>query len=236
MKDAYILKSKLKMPVFTYDMTDSTSTRAREYLRNNPDCENALFIANGQYNGRGRQGKSFYSPPGTGVYFSYICRDGPEIVCITSKAALAILDVLEAKCAVTLKIKWVNDIYLDNKKVCGILCEKVGEHIIIGVGINLTTESFPPDIAERAGSLNTDCDKADLISEIVTHLADLNTLDWYDAYKAKSLILGKQIRYTVNGISCEATAEDIDRGGELIVRSPDGTVSVLSSGEISVKL
>ncbi len=234
-----------KMPVFFYETTDSTNLRAREYLKTGKKTP-ALFIANSQSAGRGRLGKSFYSPKDTGIYMTYAF--SPEIaldsaVSVTTVASVAVMRAIERVCGKKTMIKWVNDLYLDGKKVCGILAEAVTDgavlkHIIIGVGINLTTAVFPDDIKDTAGSIGSN-DKARLIGEIANEFAisDFFNFDRYiDEYKSRSMVLLKEITYIENGKCIDAVAVDIDSAGGLVVRHCDGSLKTLRSGEISIKM
>lgn len=234
-----------QMPVIVYHCTDSTNTRAKEYVKTH-DCDRALFVANKQTAGRGRQGKSFYSPDGTGVYMSYIFKINKSLanaVSVTTAASVAITRTLEALCNKHIMIKWVNDLYLDGKKICGILTEAVttdGDltHIVIGVGINLTTKDFPDDIRDIAGCLDTDIPRERIIAAVTDALATLNLADksYLDFYRQRMMVLNKPIIYYENGVPTDAVAIDIDQNGGLIIRTPDGKTHTLRSGEISVKI
>lgn len=233
------------MKIFRYDITDSTNTRAKEYVKAN-DCDRALFIANAQSEGRGRQGKSFYSPDSTGLYMTYVFKaDMPltDTVHITTAASVAVLEAIKQVSGKSPLIKWVNDIYLDNKKICGILCETVTDyktgrvtHVIIGVGINLETKEFPKEIEGIAGSLGS-VDKNTLLDLIVKNLDKYckDGVPFIEIYRQNSLVIGKEITYTRNGASHTAIASAINDEGGLIINET-GRISVLSSGEISIKI
>lgn len=233
------------MKIFRYDITDSTNTRAKEYVCKN-DCERALFIANAQSAGRGRQGKSFYSPDSTGLYMTYVYKTDmalTDTVYITTAASVAVLEAIKQVSGKSPLIKWVNDIYLDGKKICGILCETVTDyktgrvtHLIIGVGINLETTLFPKEIEGIAGSLGS-VDKDMLLDLIVKNIDKYcaNGAPFLETYRQNSLVIGKDIVYVRNGVSHTARALGIDSNGGLVI-GENGNVSVLSSGEISVKI
>ena len=233
------------MKIFRYDITDSTNTRAKEYVRQN-DCECALFIANAQSAGRGRQGKSFYSPDSTGLYMTYVYKTDmalTDTVYITTAASVAVLEAIKQVSGKSPLIKWVNDIYLEGKKICGILCETVTDyktgrvtHLIIGVGINLETTLFPKEIEDIAGSLGS-VDKDKLSDLIVKNLEKycINGEPFLETYRQNSLVIGNDIVYIKNGVSHTAHATGIDDNGGLIINE-NGTVMTLSSGEISVKI
>ena len=146
------------MDINYYEITDSTNQRAKEYIKTH-EFDRMLFVANEQTAGRGRLGKSFFSPKDTGIYMSFAFKsDRPlcDIVHITTASAVAVARAIEEHTTYRTAIKWVNDIYINDKKVCGILCESTGGYIIIGVGVNVTTSDFPDDISDVADSLRTD--------------------------------------------------------------------------------
>lgn len=236
-----------KLKIIQYDICDSTNTRAKEYIKNEK-TDRALFIANEQSAGRGRQGKSFYSPKDTGIYMTYVFAcDMPRtsIVSVTTSAACAVCRALERVSQKKLSIKWVNDIYLGDKKICGILTECVTNrvtngtlYVIIGIGVNLTTELFPDDISEIAASLG-DFDKQTIIENIVSELekiADNPTFKDMDYYKSHSMVIGRQITCITNGETKNAMALDIDNDGGLVVKFENGDVKTLTSGEISIRI
>lgn len=224
-----------KIPVFYYDVTDSTNLRAREYIQNGGK-ERALFVANAQSAGRGRLGRSFYSPQNSGIYMSYLLKAEGELcdaVNITTATAVAVADAIGERA----KIKWVNDIYIDQKKVCGILTEAVsfeGElYVVIGIGINVTTSDFPDDIKDIAGNIG-ECDKSALIAKICDNLTNVQNVDYIDNYRQKLLWKGEDIVYIENNVCHNAVLVDVDSNGHLIVDC-NGNKKTLRSGEISIK-
>ena len=121
-----------------------------------------IVVAREQTAGRGRQGKSFYSPKGSGIYMTIALPTGEipsGVVTLTCRVGIAVSKAIDAEFGCHTGIKWVNDIFLADRKICGILCEAVsGEggkpsHILIGIGINISTKDFPDDIKGSAGSV-----------------------------------------------------------------------------------
>lgn len=234
------------MDIYKYDQTDSTNLRAKEAILSGASLP-CLFVANSQTMGRGRMGKSFYSPKDTGLYmtlalpYNYIDSDN---VSITSLSAVAVSLAIKEICDIDTGIKWVNDLYIENKKVCGILTELVYEPlnntplgIIIGIGINLSTKDFPSDIENSATSLFVNEDiKEKLYSKITENILSIKDNSFMDEYRRLSIVLGKEIRYTVNGVDFDGVALGINDMGHLKVLNNDGSNRVLSSGEISLKL
>lgn len=224
-----------------FDSVDSTSSYAR---RNASLLETPCIItASYQTNGRGRQGKSFFSPKDTGLYMTLLLQEEPNASLITPAAAVAVCKAIESLTDIKPSIKWVNDIFVDEKKVCGILSECFREngktYISVGIGINLTTTDFPPELFQAA-SLGVECPKenlslliADGISEYIAHPDDEYILN---EYRKRLFIIGRKITYEKNGSSFEATVCDINENCNLIVQTDNGNSDILSSGEISIKV
>lgn len=215
------------MNVEYFNKINSTSTYAREIFNGSP----LLVCASMQTKGRGRQGKSFYSPK-KGLYFTLALPKEYNFTHLTALCGVSVCKAIESLTDLKPEIKWVNDIYVNNKKVCGILAEAVNEGVIIGIGINLKTNKFPDEIANIAGSLNKRISKTKLILEIVNNI--LNIKDFKDYYKEHSCVLGKKIFFIENNEKYEAFAEDIDENFGLVVRMGEN-IKTLSSGEISLR-
>lgn len=229
---------------------DSTNMLARRMaLEGAP--HKTLFLAEGQTAGRGRRGKSFFSPEGSGLYMSLLLR--PEAILqkpqlITIAAAISVCRAIEAQLQVCPKIKWVNDILLNGKKVCGILTEAVTdfesggiECIIVGVGVNcaLPSDGFPDGIKDIAGALPEGVSRNRLCGDIAAGI-----LDWFqnlhnplliEEYRSRCDTVGKRVSFIYNGESAHASALGIDGDGGLIAEFDDGTITVLNGGEISVE-
>ena len=162
---------------------------------------------------------------------------------ITSVAAVAVTDAIISLTEKNPGIKWVNDIYLDGRKICGILTEsqniKNEIAVTVGIGINVTTSEFPAEISDVAGALETDVPRERIIAEIIKSLLDMcETPDatFIEKYKKRSILLGKEINYYFNGEAKSALATDVDQSGGLVVCNEDGSYTTLSSGEVTVRL
>ena len=228
--------------VLVFDTVGSTNDVAKELCK---DGRQHLVVANAQTNGRGRQGKSFFSPEGSGLYFSLtVNTDKPDFsfTGVTCAAAVACTRAIEKLTALRPQIKWVNDIYVDNKKVCGILVQAVTENgritrLIIGIGVNVSTSDFPEEIKNIAGSLGNSVDRSILTAEIVNNILELLMQEpclYIGEYKSKSNVLGREIIYIKDGIRHHATAVDIDGAGGLVVEEGQDKIT-LTSGEISLR-
>lgn len=243
--------------IYIYDTLDSTNIRAKQLaLENAP--HGTVVIARQQTAGRGRLGRSFFSPR-EGIYISIIVRpdfDLAKSVLVTSAAAVAVAESIESVCGIDAKIKWVNDIYADNKKVCGILTEGITdfetgqiESLIIGIGVNTTVKDFPEELLEIAGAVEGDYSKSALTASIITRTLDLmdsiESRDFISSYREKSLVIGKSVK-VFKGVYKSLPEEelearparvlDIDDNGCLVVLYSDGTRESLTSGEITVRL
>lgn len=230
--------------VYAFEVVDSTNTQAKRMIGEGAQLP-LLICADSQSAGRGRLGRSFYSPRGTGLYMSLAFEaesDMADEVTVTSAAAVAVCQAIDELCHTDCKIKWVNDIYLYGKKVCGILTEAMTVankiYIIVGIGINCTTELFPEEIRERAGSVGTSDREAlaALVAEkLLFQRSHLKERLWLSEYRRRSLVLGEKINYTENGEVRQAVAVAIDRNGGLVI-TENGTQRVLSTGEITLRI
>lgn len=237
------LKSSENIDIAVFDTLDSTNSEAKR--RCGDAKKPILIIAKGQTNGRGRMGREFYSPTDTGLYMSlmYTPEYGfKDSVTVTSAAAVAVVRAIEALTDRKPLIKWVNDIYTDSKKVCGILTEAVTglkTYIIVGIGINLTTEEFPDDLSQKATSLMSKVDinvlAARVTDELLTLISELPERTFLREYREKSAVIGRTVEFSEGGITLTGKAVDIDNDGGLIVETESGT-KTLSTGEISVKI
>ena len=243
-------------PFLTAEILDecgSTSTLLKERAAEGEGEFYALF-AKKQTAGRGRLNRSFLSPSG-GLYFSLILRPKmpPESsTLITAAAAVAATEAIEAVSGKAAEIKWVNDIFIGDKKVCGILCEgkidpqnSLLEYAVLGVGINVfePENGFGPEINDIAAALF----KGEEHEQIYLKLAArfLNTFKGYyddllskkymDKYIEKSYLTGREVCYTKNGILHEGRVVGIDRDANLII-DENGIRQKLFSGEVSVKV
>ena len=238
------LSGKYKnIEVTVFDEIDSTNRVAKEMESNPPQ----LVVADSQTAGRGRLGRSFYSPANTGIYMSIKMGGFSQLadgVFITSAAAVAVTDAIFTLTGIETGIKWVNDIYHDGKKICGILAESVcldGKFfVVVGIGLNLTTAEFPEEISEIAGSLRTSVPREAFIAEITKNLLDIcenrEDCDFMERYRKRSIVIGKEINYFREGVQKSATAIAVDPSGGLVVRDDDGNDTTLSTGEITVRL
>lgn len=225
---------------------DSTSSEAKRLAARGEHVP-ALIVAERQTAGRGRMGRSFYSPADTGVYFSLLWEANAPMeaaLSVTCAASVAVMRAIRRLCGRQTAIKWVNDLYLDGKKVCGILTEAIsgtGEapKLIVGIGINLCTEDFPPELVGKAGSLGArglsrEEMIAQVVRELLPYLCDPTDRSWLADYRAHSCVLGRPITWKRGDLECAGVACGIDDRGALEVLLPDGRTERLCTGEISL--
>lgn len=239
---------------------DSTNTYLKRMAhelkgsKSNPDAPWRAVIAGSQQAGRGRMGRTFVSPAGTGVYLSVFLTPGlsaEQAVRITTAAAVAACRAIETCTNKKPQIKWVNDILIDGKKTCGILTEasidlESGgmDWAIMGIGFNVYEPEggFPEELKTIAGPI-ADTRQRDLRSRIAAAFLrsfydvcqELETGGFAAEYKARSFLIGQPIHVLRSGETRPATAYDIDEECRLLVRYEDGSTEALSSGEVSVR-
>ncbi|WP_430606861.1 biotin-[acetyl-CoA-carboxylase] ligase [Enterococcus sp. AZ170] len=220
----------------------------------NGEPNNTLIVADIQEAPKGRFGRPFFSKAGSGIYMSMLLRPNQnfeEMAQYTVIMAVAIARAMDNLINTHTEIKWVNDIYINGKKVCGILSEAMSDvesgqisNVIIGMGINfsLKQNEFPTALREKASSLFPKTEptvtRNELIAEIwnqfYTILNQLPEQDFLEEYRQKSFVLGKTVSFTQAGTNYEGVATAISDQGELVVQLHDKTEKVLSSGEISL--
>ena len=217
--------------------------------------EGTVVIGLEQTGGRGRMGRAFYSPPDTGVYLSLLLRpvnaDPRQIVTLTAAAAVALCQAIEAVSGSTPQIKWVNDVFLNGRKVCGILSEAAfglesgaPEYVVVGVGINACAPEggFPPELESIAGALwnrPVPDGKNSLAAEFLNRFWTLYTAGdpaaYLADYRSRSLVVGKDVTILAGGTETPAHALGIDESCRLLVRYANGETAALSYGEVRIR-
>lgn len=237
-----------------YKTLESTNKTAKEMAIAGAG-HGTTVIADCQTSGRGRYSRNFFSPSG-GLYLSMILR--PEVLrfqnttAVTAFAAVSVCEAIEAVSGKEPMIKWVNDIFMDDKKVCGILTEAVTDFesgnlqwIVLGVGINVSIrrEEFPPELRDVAASVYPEGGNPGvrnrLCAEIINRIAGFAVLpeekEIFDKYKKRLMMLGKKITVMQGQTIYKATALDMDSAGRLIIEKENGETVSLSSGEIRIR-
>lgn len=236
-----------------YPEIDSTNKAAKQATVNGLAGHGSFVLAAGQTAGRGRRGRSFYSPEEAGVYLSVILEPKgnlQENLLLTAEAAVAVYKAVKDVTGIELDIKWVNDLYYHDKKVCGILTEAITdfesgniEFAVVGIGLNLyeIPEGYPEELHGVAGGLYADKDDASeldrnrLVASIVNYLlAETREMQLPMEYIERNIVPGKEIQIRDGDKVRKAFALEISQDGRLKVREMDGTESLLSYGEISI--
>lgn len=251
------IKKYLKVPIeeiLVYKTVTSTNDLAKQYALDLKP-EGTVIVAREQTAGRGRKGRSFYSPMSTGVYISVLLR--PELTAektlyITTAAAVAVAKAIEKISGKEAKIKWVNDIFVDGKKVCGILTEgaidfETGkmQYAVLGIGVNIKKpeNDFPSEIQNIAGSVFDTTDKevssiivAEILNNFMNYYKNLASKPFYEEYKKRMFLIGKHLTVYSGKDSYPAVAIDLDKELSLIVKDENGNIKKLNTGEVSIKI
>lgn len=236
--------------VIELDEIDSTN-RVAKGLGAEGAPEGTLVVAERQTKGKGRLGRQFFSPEG-GIYMSMLLRPripAEKAVLVTTCAAVAVARAVERICGVTAGIKWVNDIFVNDRKVCGILAEaalsavsEFPDYVVLGIGINVKPQSVPEELKEIVGCLEDIAGKRIEKEELITAVwqefgvfyEQLSTAVFMEEYKGRSVLMGREVTVLATEGKYRAVVTDIDKEGHLVIRR-DGETSVLSSGEVSVR-
>lgn len=233
--------------------TESTNAAVREYAEQGMQ-EGFLLVAGEQTKGRGRYGRTFFSPQGTGVYFSLLLRPKGVLVQqgtgLTAMAAVAMCEAVKELSGKPTGIKWVNDIYVNGKKVCGILTEaSMGlesgrlDYVILGVGVNVypPKTGFPESLIDKAGVVFDEM-QDDMKNRLIAlflenfgaYYLKQSEKSYIEKYKEYSLVTGKQIQVLSEYGKREAYVLGIDDDCRLLVEYENGERATLSCGEISI--
>lgn len=236
------------------ETVDSTNTLARKYADKGAD-HGTVFVAETQQQGKGRRGRKWESPKGTGVWMSILLKPEIETVnasMLTLVAALAGVEGINECLGVDSKIKWPNDLVLDNKKICGMLTEMSTEietinYVIVGIGINVNTEQFPEEIdnvatslsiqfgkkINRAGIICSVLEKFEYYYNIFLETEDLSAL--MDIYNERLINIGKQVKLIRKNEEVIRVSHGINKLGELLVEDEENNIEEIMSGEVSVR-
>lgn len=229
------------------DVTESTNTDAQKIAKSS--SHGTTVIAKEQTSAHGRLGRKFFAPNG-GVYMSIILKLDcvvSDAVLVTTAAAVAVCKAIESVSDEKPEIKWVNDILLNGKKVCGISCSTVVgidgiDSVILGIGVNFSEQNFPEELKDTVCSLFTSEPKvsrnifiAGILKNILSEVEEMKSRKYIDEYKKRSAVIGKEVRYLEAGVWHEAKAVDIDENGGLIVLE-SGKIRALVTGEITLRI
>lgn len=240
--------------VIYFDETDSTNTKAAEFAQKGYP-NGTLVVADKQTAGKGRRGRNWESPSGSGIFMSLMIK--PDInpnnaSMLTLVTALSVANAITDVTGQQALIKWPNDIVMNGRKICGILTEMSAQfdyinHIVIGIGINVHNEIFPEELSQIASSLMLECEgrrfhRADIIEKTLEHfekyyeifLKTENLEALVHDYNAILVNMHQQVRVLDSKDPFEGRAMGITKGGELIVDTWESR-KLVSSGEVSVR-
>lgn len=249
---AETIRSELSHPIAVdlLESVDSTNTEAKRRIASGLS-EPLLLLAEAQTAGRGRLGRTFCSPAGAGLYMSIVLHPNcpvNEVLALTSAAAVAVCEAIDMLTPLRPMIKWVNDIYLSDKKVCGILAEGVTDpaggllrSVVVGIGINCTPAAFPDEVAAIATSLEGEGAKlcrnrlaAVICDRLLSLYGELSQKKWLALYRSRSWLDGKAVVWRQNNLLYEGIVQGIADDCSLRIATPNGEVA-LSTGEVSVR-
>ena len=251
LKEAILTSAKGDYRVTVVPVIDSTN-KALRVMAGQGAPQGTVLVAEQQTAGRGRLGRSFYSPAGSGLYFSVLLRPALEVdvLKITVAAGVAVARAVQQVCNIYLKIKWVNDLYLANKKVCGILAEgaldPAGglEWCVLGIGINV----FAPqagfgELQHIAGALlhgePGDALRGQLAAAVLDHFfalyGDLTDPALLQEYRQRSYLQGKTVTAVQGQKRVQGTVVGIGNGAELLIQTKEGEQLAFSSGEVQLE-
>lgn len=241
---------KYPIEVLVLNDTDSTNRVGKEMARAGGK-EGMLIVALSQSGGRGRLGRTFFSPEG-GIYMSLLLRPSlpmEQFLRITTAAAVSVAQAIEKVTGKETGIKWVNDIFMNGKKVCGILCEAgtgaesgKTEYAVLGIGINVRKQAVPEELKDIVGCLEDFSEKVDsnlLIAEVwkafFEMYENLSENSYMEEYRRRSILIGQTVTVPDGEGAYTAQVTDIDEEGRLVVNA-GGELRRIGAGEVSVRL
>ena len=240
----------MNFTILRFDSLDSTNNEARDQAKVGA-AEGLCIVARQQTAGRGRNGRNWVSEKDAGLFFSIILRpkfDPQHFPLITFAAGIAAFDSL-ASLGIEPDIKWVNDILINGKKICGILAETVetpkGLAVVLGVGINLRSFNFPPDIAEVATSIEAETlqrtDPNSVLEKFTTRFSEVygelsgsnGSVKILELWTTRSSYeSGKEVQVKLENEAFEGTTEGLEPNGALRVRLENGELRIVTAGDI----
>lgn len=241
----------MNFTILRFDTIESTNSEALNQARYGAN-EGLCVVARQQTAGRGRHGRTWISPKDAGLFFSIILRPKIEtrfLPLLTLMAAVAVHDTLENLYQIECDIKWANDIHVDGKKICGILaetCETVNDlAVVVGIGINLKSSNFPPEISEIATSIEAETDKSPNSEELLQTLTRFLAL-YYDILQSEngaeiirkdwiersSYAFGKNVRVNLDSKTIKGKTRGIEENGALRIETSGGKIKIIHAGDV----
>lgn len=253
--NASMIQEQLHDFYHTIEIIDTIDSTNDELKRRASDLEDGfVLIADTQNKGKGRNGRNFYSPKQSGIYMSIFLKPDLSIqhsLKLTACASVAIFEAIKKNYGLSSKIKWVNDVYLENKKIVGILCEASLEmntasleYMVIGMGINVHSFLKPQELQDVAGSIedftkvkvNRNVLIKDILNYFYQYYTNIHENTFLPIYKENSYVLFKDVIIYEKHNAYLARVLDIDENANLIIQKEDKSIATLSSGEVSLRL
>ena len=241
----------MNFTILRFDTIESTNTEALSQARRGAD-EGLCVVARRQTAGRGRKGRVWISEKDAGLFFSLVLRPPVEmryLPLVTLMSAVAVHDALETLYAIDCDIKWVNDVHVGGKKICGILAETgetpKGLAVVVGIGINLKSSNFPPEISATATSIeaaaNRIPDTEALLQKLTFFLSSFCALlygaDGAEKIRAEwtrrsSYAFGKRVRVVLENETIHGITQGIEENGALRVELDSGEIRIVNAGDV----
>lgn len=236
--------------IIVLDETESTNSIAKA-LAAEGASHGTVVTAESQTMGRGRLGRRFESPKGTGLYMSVIVRPSFDIAfapMITSAAAVSAAESVEKLCGEYTAVKWVNDLYMNSRKICGILTEAAInskgslDYAVIGIGINVGKTEFPSELRDIASSIEAETGKiinrnilcGEILGRLEYYLENIEEKRHISEYRRREMLTGNHITANTGGREVEGYAIGINENANLLLKLSDGSEMVLASGEANL--
>ena len=247
---ASLVPAASEAELYVFESIDSTNSYAKA-LAHSKNKKNAVVIANGQTGGRGTRGRSFISNEGKGLYISILFypEKGVTPADITIYAAVKAAESVEAMSPLSVKIKWVNDLYVNERKLAGILTEgeiqaSALEYAVVGIGINTHGYTLAPDIADIATTVERECDveisrealAIELINRFFSSLDKLGTEQTLNEYRNRSLLTGRTVRIISAEGDFNAKVVEILDTGAILIEKENGEQKELISADVSLRI
>lgn len=242
----------MNITILRFDSLPSTNTEALNQAKRGA-IEGLCVVAKQQTEGRGRHGRIWVSPENAGLYFSIVLRPKLEmrfLPLLTLTGAVAVFDVLQDLYQLNPDIKWANDILVNDKKICGILAEtaetKSGFAVIVGIGINLQTSNFSPELSEIATSIESETKNSpnpeillqQLTKTLSIYYQKLHGKDGAEKIRQEwmrrsSYAFGRQVKAVLGNETIFGTTRGIEQNGALRVETESGEMKIIHAGDVT---
>lgn len=243
----------MNFTILRFDSIGSTNTEALNQAKQGA-AEGLCIVADMQTSGRGRHGRNWVSARDSGLYFSIVLRPKTQIKflpLLTLMSAVVVAEVLQELYDLTPDIKWANDVHINGKKICGILAEmaetKKGLAVVVGIGINLTSANFPPELEEIATSIEAEIGAKPQIEDVLQNLTkqfakfyrifsdDGGTEKISEEWAKKSTyFFGKRVRVDLENETIFGKTCGIEENGALRVRTDAGEIKIVQAGDVEM--